>query len=91
MIDVYAKCSRCGEMFEGDSKTGSSCFESARFFRTYSSGTAYNAIERYDKTKQEEFRQAYPLCPDCLADTLDFVRGKYRAVTHEDVCESGGC
>ena len=76
MIDIYTKCSRCGELFEGDSDRETAYFEAVKFFRVGHAGTVYCAIKRDDEGEQEEFRQEYPLCPDCLADTLDFVRGK---------------
>ena len=75
MIDIYAKCTRCGEMFESDYGYGGPHFESVRFIRV-SSSNAYSAIERDDNEERRAFRREYPLCPDCIADTLDFVRGK---------------
>ena len=76
MFDVYTKCSRCGEMFVADRVDGATTFESVTFSGVSEGGLPQTDINRLNKQKEELFRTAYPLCPDCMADTLDFVRGK---------------
>lgn len=76
MIDIYAKCSRCGGLVDPDSYKDSLCFESVLFRRTTLRGTEVTFIDRSDKADRRAFAEGYSLCPECLADTLDFVRGK---------------
>ena len=85
MINVYAECSRCGEPIMGDTKLeGAPLFEAVKFFQVSNSGSTYVAIERDDKAEQKEFRQEYPLCPDCMKDVLEFVQGEYQPPRKEE-------
>lgn len=78
MIDVYTECSRCGESIEGDrSREDSLIFESVHFRQVFTSGNVCGLIEREGAEDQNAFRKDYPLCPDCLKDTLEFVRGEF--------------
>lgn len=83
MIDVYTKCSRCGEMFEGEFQGDKPVFEAVQFRRVSRSGITFGAIDRNDEAEQRAFRQEHQLCPNCLADTLDFVRGEYQPPKQE--------
>ena len=77
MIDVYAECSRCGDSIRGDRHGDDALsFETVQFRQLLATGGSYGLIEREDAEDQAAFREDYPLCPECLADTLAFVRGK---------------
>ncbi len=76
MIDVYAKCSRCGEPIVGDLIGNEVCYEAVCFSEVNILGISRCSIAREDEDDQKAYAEVYALCPDCLADTLDFVRGK---------------
>ena len=76
MIDIYAKCTRCGGRVDPDPYKGSLCFESVLFRRATLRGADVVFIDRSDKDDSRALAEGYSLCRDCLADTLDFVRGK---------------
>ncbi len=75
-MDLYAKCSRCGAMVEGDSVESGTCFEAALFRQVSPKGSAMARIYRDDEGDSKAYVESYPLCPDCMKDTLEFVRGK---------------
>ena len=84
MIDIYAKCSRCGDSIRGDRhRDDSFSFEAVQFRQLFVTGHSYGMIEREDAEDQDAFREDYQLCPECLADTLDFVRGEYQPPKQE--------
>lgn len=73
MLDAKVYCERCGEEVARNIVGKQYQYEGVEFSQRTAWEAGGNSLSREDDEVQAELRRFHPLCPDCIADTLEFV------------------